>query len=340
MHLVKSGVAGAALTLAGFSLFPAQAEDCKPLTRLVQVDLLPSEDKRQEFVPVTIAGKDKFLLLDTGAVFAMLTHDAATDMGLELDTGNVEIFDVSGHKSNQYAATTFALGRLKMDRMPFVVTDSARMSDDPRIVGILGPDLFKNYDIDIDFGANKLSIFSQDHCEGRVIYWPATAVAVVPMRVYDSGHIVVPVQLDGREVLATLDTGAWNTTLSRRIAESNYGLKMGAPDTPESGALQGRAASTTYSHNFSTLTFEGITVNNPHVEIIPDLTHDLRAAAPAMGSHLRPTEARENDASMLLGMNILRHFHIFISYKENKLYVTPADAPAPPPAPATPAATH
>jgi len=332
MHLVKKSAVGAALALAGFSLFPAQAEDCKPLTGLVRVDLVPSEDKRQEFIPVTIAGKDKLMLLDTGGLFAMLTPEAAAEMGLEMDRGNIEVFDVAGHKSDQYTAAPFALGRLKMDRMPFVVTAGAKVSDDPRIAGILGPDLFKNYDIDIDFGANKLSIFSQDHCAGKVIYWPASAIAVIPMRVYGSGHIVVPVQLDGREVLATLDTGAWNTTLSRRIAESNYGLKMGSPDTPESGALQGRAASTTYSHTFSTLTFEGITVSNPHVEIIPDMTHDLLAAAPSQGSHLRPTEARENDASMLLGMNILRHFHLFISYKENKLYVTPADAPAAAPA--------
>jgi predicted aspartyl protease len=339
MHLVNKGAVSAAIALAGFSLFSAQAADCKPLTGLVQVSLVPSDDKRQEFIPVTIAGKEKLMLLDTGGTFAMLTKAAATDMGLEVDQGNTEIIDVAGRRSSLYAAAPFALGRLKMDRMPFVVTDSAAMSDDPRMVGVLGPDLFKNYDIDIDFGSNKLSIFSQDHCEGKVIYWPTTAIAVIPMRVYDSGHIIVPVQLDGRQVTAMLDTGAWNTTLTRRIAESDYGLKMGSPDTPESGALQGRAASTTYSHTFSTLTFEGITVSNPHVEIIPDLTHDLLAAAPSMGSHLRPTEAKENDASMLLGMNILRHFHLFISYKENKLYVTTADTPTPPPATA-PAATH
>ena len=49
---------------------------------------------------------------------------------------------------------------------------------------------------------------------------------------------------------------------------------------------------------------------------------------------------------MLIGMNVLRHFHIYIAYKEEKLYITRA-ANTPPNAPtaqtppgATPANFH
>ena len=31
---------------------------------------------------------------------------------------------------------------------------------------------------------------------------------------------------------------------------------------------------------------------------------------------------------MLIGMNVLRHLHIYIAYKEQKIYITPAGAPA------------
>ena len=34
-------------------------------------------------------------------------------------------------------------------------------------------------DYEVDFGARKLSLFSSNHCPGRVVYWPASAVAVV-----------------------------------------------------------------------------------------------------------------------------------------------------------------
>ncbi len=47
---------------------------------------------------------------------------------------------------------------------------------------------------------------------------------------------------------------------------------------------------------------------------------------------------------MLLGMNILRHFHIYIAYKENRVYITPASpsaaAPASPAPTAATSATH
>ena len=29
---------------------------------------------------------------------------------------------------------------------------------------------------------------------------------------------------------------------------------------------------------------------------------------------------------MLIGMNVLRHFHLYIAYKEERLYITPAGA--------------
>jgi hypothetical protein len=32
---------------------------------------------------------------------------------------------------------------------------------------------------------------------------------------------------------------------------------------------------------------------------------------------------------MLIGMNVLRHLHIYVAYKEQKIYITPAGAPAP-----------
>ena len=49
--------------------------------------------------------------------------------------------------------------------------------------GLLSTDLFVDADLDMDFGARRLTAFSTDHCEGRVIYWPADAIAIVPVAV-------------------------------------------------------------------------------------------------------------------------------------------------------------
>jgi hypothetical protein len=69
-----------------------------------------------------------------------------------------------------------------------------------------------------------------------------------------------------------------------------------------------------------------------------------------------PSDAMEGDtrikdphretglADITLGMNILHRFHLYIAYKEKKLYITPATAPVPSapvaPAVATTATTH
>ncbi len=207
------------------------------------------------------------------------------------------------------------------------------------------PDILKHYDVDLDFGNDVMTLFAPDHCPGKVVYWKADTVAVVPMRVLHSGHIVVPVMLDGERVMATLDTGAYHTTLSIPSAESVFGLKLGSEDTPRVGNLLGKENATTYRHVFRSLAFGDIEVKNLQVQIIPDLLHQVLvdASMPPTGTRIHDPRKLESDASMLIGMNILRHFHIYIAYKEEKLYITPTvekplDIPtAEVPPPATPA---
>lgn len=36
------------------------------------------------------------------------------------------------------------------------------------------------YDTELDFTGGKMNYFATDHCEGKVIYWPAQALAIFP----------------------------------------------------------------------------------------------------------------------------------------------------------------
>lgn len=308
---------------------PASAEDCPPLTLITSVDLVPSENGREVFVPVTIAGADKLMLLDTGGAISELMSDAVDELKLPRRHGNVALYDISGHFSSEFTHGAFQLGRLTANDAAFIV--APRSNDfwsDKRIAGVLAPDILKQYDVHIDFGANKLSLLSQKHCERKVIYWPASAVAVVPMRVLASGHIIVPVLLDGHSLYALIDTGAYNTTLTIPEAEGTFNLKLGSPDAPHAGVLQNRPGSFTYKHVFHNLTFEGISVSNLNVEIIPHMNRDLFANRPETGTRIANPRHAEDKASMLIGMDVLRHFHLYIAYKEERLYITPVEAPA------------
>lgn len=65
---------------------------------------------------------------------------------------------------------------------------------------------------------------------------------------------------------------------------------------------------TVYRYPFQSLTFQGITVQNPDVAITVQDRPD--ASAP----------------KFLIGIGVLRQLHMYISYKDQMLYVTQAEA--------------
>jgi len=323
-----------ALMCAGFFCDKALAEDCKPLALIASVDLVPAGQKTAEFVPVEIQGKPKLMLLDTGGGYTEITGQTVDELGLQRRRSSVRSYDVAGNYSDQFAEASLKLGGLTANKVAFVVAEETlQIGKNELIGGILAPDILKHYDVSIDFGADKLSLLSQDHCEGKVVYWPATAVAVVPMRVLASGHIVVSVMLDGHATTAILDTGATRSTLKQPAAESDFGLKLGSADTPHSGELLGQAGTDTYRHTFKSLAFEGIAVNNLSVEIIPDRLGHLLGNRPEIGTLIADPKYSDVQPEMLIGMDVLKHLRLYIAYKEEKLYITAAGEPASPSAP-------
>lgn len=331
MTWLKNPGAAAAVFAAVLLLWsPAQAgepsADCKPLTLVSSVDLVPAENTSEELVPVEINGTPKLMLLDTGGVYTEITSDAVDELKLPERRGGFELYDVSGFSTSKYTMASFKLGLLHADKVAFVIT-GAKFSDDPRVAGLLAPDILSHYDVSLDFGANKLDLLSQDHCAGPVVYWPAAAVAVIPIEVLESKHIVISVVLDGHRTSAILDTGAADSTLSQPAAVGPFGITLGSPDSPRNGELPGRPGAYTYSHIFKSLDLEGIAVSNIQVTLIPNFLHKLENAPP-IDSRIPDRSRADDKPDMLIGMNVLRHLHIYIDYKNKVLYVTPAAAPA------------
>jgi hypothetical protein len=173
--------------------------------------------------------------------------------------------------------------------------------------GTLAPDVLQQFDVDFDFAASKLNLFSKEHCPGKVVYWTRAPVAAIPVDLDMWGHLKLPVELDGKKIEAALDTGSSRSFLSLQTAEHKFDfsdddvrLKPAAPDSSEKPHV--------YTFPFKTLKLEGVTVKNPDIVLVSD--HDSKIG----GSGPR----------LILGMGILRQLHIYIAYKEEKLYVTGA----------------
>lgn len=192
------------------------------------------------------------------------------------------------------------------------------------MAGTLGADLLRNYDVDIDFGAHRLNLFSQDHCPGKVVYWASANVAVVPMHVVNSGHIIVPVTLDAHQIDAVLDTGASYSMLTAEAAQDTFGLGPNSPDMIKTGDLRGPLESGVYRHTFKSLGLQGLAIENPTLLIHENLVKVSETRAASTGSRIPDTNESNGMTDLILGLNELHHLHLYIAYREQKLYISPA----------------
>jgi len=297
--------------LVWLSASMAQAADCS-LNLVNTVPIKTANDGRRAVVPVTINGTQKQFLLDTGGAMTQISAAAAEDLKLPKVDSGVKMLDLYGNASTSAAQVdTLVLGHLR-DRnttLPIMT-----FKDNDLYSGILAADYMGRFDIELNFAGGKMNYFSPDHCEGEVVYWPAAAIAAVPMRFVDH-HLILDVTLDGHNFKAMIDTGAPVTTLTMAQAKRVFGITAKDADKP-------------FEHVFEKLSFEGLAVSNPHVVIIADKTGSRDPNNSLVtGSLLRRIDdADTSDPVMLIGMNILSKLRLYIAFNEQKIYITPASA--------------
>jgi predicted aspartyl protease len=129
------------------------------------------------------------------------------------------------------------------------------------------------------------------------------------MTVDTNGHVIFTIALDGKAINAALDTGSVTSIMTAQAASKILGI-----DETSQGARQiirniNRAPHNALVYPFQSLTIGDATIADPAILILDD----------ADMNHVSSTD-------LVLGMNVLRQFHIYIAYAEGKLYLTPAQA--------------
>jgi len=301
----------------------AHAADCKPLQIVNTIKLERVSGGDRLLVPVTINGSAEKFLLDTGGYASQIGHEAALALGLKERETDEALFDVSGNMARANTIVeALTLGQLTARKYALRISpvpDLKRLGAG----GILSTDLFIRYDIDLDFGASRLNYFSQDHCDGRVAYWPERPLAIVPFTL-DDWHITIPVTVDGHLLKAIIDTGAEGTVMSDAAAQK-LGLTLGSADTPLTDTSASDALLKYYSHKFESLSVDGLTVTNPKISIMTDrMGSDPNAFKSSIRGATNDPYNRVKRDELIIGMNVLKHLHVYIAYKEKKLYISPA----------------
>jgi predicted aspartyl protease len=316
----------------------ASAEDCSHLVRQASLDMTPTRAD-VVVIPVMINGTETHMLLDTGGGVSSVSRKLSTSLNLAAHDAAMKMLDMRGNASRKYVGIdTFGLGGLKGKNVDMMIWPDPEANFD----GLIAGDILSRYDVELNFATRKFNIFSPDHCEGKVVYWPATAVAVVPftmarpatgnpeeptsIQMGPDTHIRVPVTLDGKTFTAIIDTGATFTTMNAVTARSAFDLTADSPGMIPVGHHD--ADQQMFGYVFHTLAFEGIAVTNPHVLIHPQMVGKKDPDnTNLLGSRI---SRRDDDMSpdLLIGMDVLKRLHLYIAYRERKLYITSPDQPA------------
>jgi hypothetical protein len=323
MKNFAAALAGTTLLSCATPVFAADA--CGPLKEVNTVDLKISGDKSRAYVPVTINGVEKTFLLDTGGYASQIWPTAAKDLHLPIRESNGKLLDLYGRASaGQAVVDNFVLGHLGA-RNTSLLLSTFDADPNSEVSGILGPDFMGKYDTELDFAAGKMNYFATDHCDGRVVYWPAQVVAIVPMTFGNDHHIVIPVTLDGHPFRAMIDTGAPDTLIDADDARRVFDINEPGKDDVVLHDIDGKKQ---FVHIFSSLSFEGVAIGKPHLVIFPNVVgqHDPNNSLQT-GSHIKRDDDRDDDPAITIGMNLLSKLHLYIAFNERKLYVTPASPP-------------
>jgi predicted aspartyl protease len=260
------------LTFAPFTIFVlllalagcAQGSGCD----VVKVTQVPLETRSRVFgVPVTVNGHAISMLLDTGATRSLLAETTVKRLGVVRDgrTSTILVGLAGGSMITDANIETMSLGgaAISMDRLSVDPFERRQGID-----GVLGLDILRDFDLDIDAPRRALTLYRVRHCEHADPPWDerATAIAGVSTR---SGWMDVPLAIDGVEEAAVVDTGASHTVITPRFAR-----RLGLTDEAlandrivplrviNSSGTQARA------HRFQTIRIGPITVHNAYVLVL------------------------------------------------------------------------
>lgn len=251
-------------------------------------------------VPVKVNGHEVAFAVDTGGAFGGIVEPLATSLNLRREPppfGFRLLSYTKGEEAHIVGMDTFEVGRLVAKSAPIPVMPAAELPTG--VSGLLAGNMLHNYDVELDFQNHKLNLFSPEHCPGKVVYW-ADSWAQVPIKIDETWHIKIPVTVDGQVMHAIVDTGATETATTVERVEDLFGWH-------DTSTFEARSNGR-FRHQFQSLKFEGVEVRNPVIDLLPK-----SAVAPGA-------------PELLLGMNVLRHLHLYIAYKEGQLYLTSVEA--------------
>jgi hypothetical protein len=298
----------------------AEAQDCAPAKLLATVPLHSAEPESNiRTVPVSLNGKTRDMILDTGGAITQLSRSLIAELDLPMYRGGAAVYDINGRVSHHFAMVKdFTFGDLRRPDAALLVWPEEKRP----YAGEIAQDMLQLYDVDVDFAAGLLKMYAKGHCPGPS-GWTPTARAEMRNKGW---HLHIPVTLDGHVYDAIFDTGSRHTIMRLPAARRDFGLEPESAGMTSYPAINGDAFLNGQLRNFTKMSFGGMTIDRPEILIVPDVMNRNADKSPMARNRAYFHNADLILPELSLGMDVLKHLHLYLSFGEQALYVAPADA--------------
>jgi len=281
--------------LACVALDGSRAEECAhaPLVELPMV----ANDNGTPIVSILIDNKPYNVLIDTGGFWSLINPSFAKQYGSHR-SGIEGRLGLQGVKLNRAVRVpSIQIGSLKIPDVDFFEEPDGYIDS----AATLGANWLSRMDVEIDPAGKTVTFFPSSHCRSEIVSWPHSDLAELPVTIDRGEHLVtIPLELDGQEVHALIDTGSPETFLSARAAKRLFGIEAdpaaAAPNLDRAGRI-----GDVYRHQFHSLKMGDIVFRDPWLVIAPMIA---------------------GDPDIILGMHDLGSLHLYFAYRENRLYAS------------------
>ncbi len=196
-------------------------------------------------IPAALGDTRVSMLIDTGSQTSMIADGQQERLRLERDPHRYSnVYGVGGThvRADHVLVPSLRFGERATGQLSLPIgTLPDRLEQlDPPIAGLIGLDVLRSFDIDIDRPHGVVSFYLATGCDSAAPAWTGPADRLDIFRA-TNGQLITPVLLDGVRVDAIIDTGAQRSVISDQTV-ARLGLNAAAfandPATGMSGIDQ------------------------------------------------------------------------------------------------------
>ena len=261
------------------------------------VQATPLVEGRINGTPVT-------LLLDSGAERTLLTEEAARRAGLSFDTRDIRRAAGAGGGVASFAARVrrFEVGSLAIPDHPVAATPRPLPAPNgERIDGLLPALVLSAFDVDLNLGAGRLTLYGGTVCgDTRIPVWDEPN-ASVPADFDAGSRAFLQVRAGTAPARALLDTGAQRSVINPRTAQA-AGVTAEQMAASPPATVRGIGAEQVTAR----------VVRVPSLEIGPERF----GAMPMLA-----TDSGLGAIDMVLGMDYLGTRRLWLSYARRQVFI-------------------